>query len=449
MKKIDAFLLAACLLLSGCGQGTVERKQETTGQIAEQTAETETVTEPGGEKNLNARMPWDLKGEDPKAYDLSWEELKSFWKEREVEEASQETELPQELAEMLLDILTRQVYEGWFTVQDSSTDNLLESYRAKNCEAEEAAVRQFLGGSEECDFYDAHMREAYIADLDGDGRGEMIVLSYCGGTIGQSYVDIWRQKDDTGAFMEGHYVYYYTHTGLLSVGGQYHYVAELIDHYGESEGFLVFSFPEDGTVNLNKVTIGSQEKGKTWIKLYKNETLGSATLDRIQSYIENRKSEIESGELYRGEAEIPYTDSEDDFSVETFNLGGNLLGRSVVDFDNDGEMECYCISSASGQTTKIFIKKEGSHFRKLELAFPGYSFSGQMDCRPWSCLWFEEFDGKNYIFRLDRLNGTSDYFLLVQLIQDRKLYPVMNYLLLDNKVCKYEKADPEFYINFK
>lgn len=63
-------------------------------------------------------------------------------------------------------------------------------------------------------------------------------------------------------------------------------------------------------------------------------------------------------------------------------------------------------------------------------------------------LWFEEFEGKNYIFNVDRLSGSSDYFLTVQLIQDRKLYPVMNYLLLDRKVCKYEKADPEYYIDF-
>lgn len=58
-------------------------------------------------------------------------------------------------------------------------------------------------------------------------------------------------------------------------------------------------------------------------------------------------------------------------------------------------------------------------------------------------LWFEEFDGKNYIFCMEKLDGSRDAFLGVFLIQERKLYPVMNYLLLDKKVfrCGAKKDD--------
>lgn len=151
--------------------------------------------------------------------------------------------------------------------------------------------------------------------------------------------------------------------------------------------------------------------------------------------------------------EILYEESGYDFAVETFNLWGDASSCTVADIDNDGEMECCSKKRVSSdhwatQLAEEILKKQGSRVRQLEFSFPGYSFPEKIYCNSWQ-LWFEEFDGKNYIFNMDKLSGSSDYFLMVQLIQDRKLYPVMNYLLLDNKVCKYEKADPEFYINFK
>lgn len=127
---------------------------------------------------------------------------------------------------------------------------------------------QFLGESIPYDYYTENMREAYIADLDGDGKEELIMLSRTSGTIGYSYFDIWRQtKDGTDGLWEERYTYWYSYTGLLSIGGCYYYVAEIMDHHsGEYEGFLVFSFLGDGIVRLDKITIESQEKGKIEIQ---------------------------------------------------------------------------------------------------------------------------------------------------------------------------------------
>lgn len=230
-------------------------------------------------------------------------------------------------------------------------------------------------------------------------------------------------------------------------------MAELMNHSsGVFEGFLVFSFPEDGTVKLDKVTIESQGEEKIWKKLYENEAIETGVLESVRSYMEGKKGEIESGKVLQGQAEIPYEGSGYDFAMETFNLWGDVSDCTVVDFDNDGEMECCSKKRVSSdhwatQLAEAVLKKQGSRVRELELGLPGYSFSDQIYCYSWN-LWFEEFEGENYIFHVDRLSGSSDYLLTVQLIKDRKLYPVMNYLLLDKKVCKYEKADPEFYIDF-
>ncbi len=410
-------------------------------------------SEAESEENVNAMQPLDFTGEDPKAYDLSWEELKSLRRERDVKKAEQETELPRELAELLQDILIRQLSESSFT-EEFSVEDCLEPYMAKDCQVDEEGVKNFLGDSMPYDSYTENLRKAYIADLDGDGKEEMVVLTRTDGTIGYRFFDIWRQKEDSAdVFWKERYTYFFSYTGLLFIGGHYYYEAELIDDSsGEYEGFLVFSFLEDGTVKLDKVTIESQEDGKIWKKLYENETMDSASLDSIQSYIESKKSEIENNEVWKGEVEIPYEESEYDFSLEAFNLYGDASDCTLVDFDNDGELECCSKKLEFGSTTwpqlaEAILKKEGSYVRRLEIDFPGYGFPDHFYCLPWD-MWFEQFNGQNYIFRMTRISGSSDYFLTVQVIRDRKLYPVMNYLLLDKKVCKYEKADPEYYINF-
>lgn len=428
---------------------------DTVSVLEERVLETETKQVPESqadmEENLNAKKPWDFTGEDPTAYELSWEELKSLRKERDVKKATQETGLPGELAELLQDILIKRLSEKSF-MEEVTVDDYLEPYKAKSCEVDEEGAKKFLG--ESMPEYLHSISGAYVADLEGDGKEELIMCTYYGGTIGLENIEIWEQKDGgTGVSMRESYTYWYSYPGLLFLGGHYYYVAEFMNHYsGEYEGFLVFSFPGDGTVSLDKVTIESQGEGMIWKNLYENESLDSESLDSVRSYIESKKSEIESGEVLKGKAEIPYESSGYDFAVETFNLWGDASDCTVVDFDNDGEMECCSKKRVSSdhwatQLAVAILKKQGAYVRELEFSFPGYSFSDYIYCNYWQ-LWFEEFEGENYIFCVDRLSGSSDYLLTVQVIRDRKLYPVMNYLLLDRKVCKYEKADPEYYIDF-
>lgn len=642
MKKIDAFLLAACLLLSGCGQGTVERKQETTGQIAEQTAETETVTEPGGEETETELEPmvtictgidsriiekdssfehmdwldsyldasefslikmdcpevyqmspclfredesegwtqddWDLVrllgqittaamgygkidydndgekeyiyrlvengmtatgykvsgdgkeitgeydlvdffaqfygegkllrqlwfsdfsyawgvvsfcliedspknftlnaflvegdsarvlekrilnvrtmevpereaysdknifasqshifdfiAEDSRAYDLTREELKNLRQNRDIKIADQETELPGELVEVLQNILT-----GMEKDEEISPDDLLEPYEAKDCKLDDDYALELLRDS---DSDLMGVMDAYRTDLGGDGKEEIIMRSYYGGNGLAKSIKVWRESEDGAGRYVKEEIGGASNATLLFIDGNYYYVARTYSHYLASSIWRVYSFSEDGAVKADEFTIEPQGTGMSWTKLYENEKVESQILNGIQTYVESRKDEIEGDEILWGNAEQPLAYTSD---------------CKAVDVDNDGEMEsCFKervhdTSSAGGPVWlhTVISKKHGNVLREIEFDLAKEFFPESIERYMWQ-LWFEEFDGKNYIFCMERLDGSLDAFLGVFLIQDQKLYPVMNYLLLDNKVCKYEKADPEFYINYK
>lgn len=477
MKKTGALLLAVCTAASGCGTKTADygkslgqateqvMETETTAELAsEETEETEeaeliprqeeeTEKEPDSLEIMDAEIPWNFTLENPEAYDMGWEELKSLRQEREITKGNQETDLPRELVELLEGILVRQLSEGNFSSESFSPDDILEPYRAKDCEVDfETAMGSFSSVNGRKGYADSQRTyEAYVADLNGNGREEVILLSRTDGTAGHSYLEIWqRPTEEMEAFELQRYTYWYRYTGLLFLDGHYYYVAEAVGYSsGKIEEYLVFSFLEDGTVSLDKVALKSKEGGKQWKKLYENEALGSKILDSVQSYIESRREEIEGGPYLQGGAEIPYQGSGYDFAVGKFHLWGDTSNCTVVDLDNDGEMECCCKRAIEGQLTVEFIKKQGSKAGRLEYGIPGYSFIDEYEhgyCFRWH-LWFEEFDGKNYIFSVNRMNGSSDDFLIVQFIQDGKLYPVMNYLLLDKKECEYGKAEIEDYID--
>lgn len=120
----------------------------------------------------------------------------------------------------------------------------------------------------------------------------------------------------------------------------------------------------------------------------------------------------------------------------------------MADLDGDGKKEIILCGYYGGNGLNFSIEiwresEEGTGKFIREEFFPE-----DIDHYTWQ-LWFEEFDGKIYTFRLEKLDGSLDCFLNVELIQDNKLYPVMNYFLLDNKVCRYEKADPELYTSYR
>ncbi len=232
------------------------------------------------------------------------------------------------------------------------------------------------------------------------------------------------------------------------INGKYYYVARTYESYFASTVWQVYSFSEDKTVRVDEITMKSQEREMMWTKLYENEDMDSGILESIQAYVRSRESEIEEDEILRGKAEEPYLGSGCDFLLEKFFLLEYASDCTLVDFDNDGEREC-CYKFKTHDTSSApkpdflacgILKERGPYVKELESDFMEEFYTENVDYYTWQ-LWFEEFEGKNYIFQVERLGGSLDCVLTVQLIWDNKLYPVLKFFLLDDKVCTCEKIE--------
>jgi len=385
---------------------------------------------------------WDVAADDITACNLSREEIKSLRQDRDIKIQEQETGLPGELVEALQNLLIKEAKD-----EESSIDDCLESYQAKSCELDEDYVLELLENSEPFEELKS-AKDAYMADLDGDGKEEIILCGNRGGNSPYWPIEIWSENENgTGKFARVE-VGYGRRARLFFIDGKYYYVAGIYDYDFASTVWRVYSFSEGKTVRLDEITMKSQEREMMWTKLYENEDMDSGILESIQAYVRSRKSEIEGDEVLRGEAEEPYLDSGCDFLLEAFFLSDYASDCSLVDVDNDGEREC-CYkrithngSSAGGPDWLWWgiLKKRGPYVKELESDFMEEFYTENVDYYTWQ-LWFEEFDGKNYIFQLERLDGSLDSVLTVQLIQNNKLYPVFKFFLLDDKVCTCEKIE--------
>lgn len=379
------------------------------------------------EKDLFASQSWilDFVGEDYRAYDLTREELKNLRQGREIKMAEQETGLPETLVDILQNLMI-----GWQRDEEISADDALEPYEAKDCRLEDDYVLDLLRDS---DSFLEGVMDAYRADLDGDGKEEIIMRAEYGGNGRGKPIEILRQSEDAAGKYVREEIGWDSNAMLLLIDGNYYYVASIYSDFLASLVWEVFSFSEDKRVKVDEIAMEPQGTGMSWMKLYENDGIKPEILDRIQSYIESRKEEMEGEEILWGNAE--------QFSEYTTDC-------RAVDVDNDGEMEtCYKERltlgiGPPGWLYTVISEKYGIALREIEFDLAEEFFKVNIERYMWQ-LWFEEFDGKNYIFCMEKLDGSLDAFLGVYLIQERKLYPVMNYLLLDKKVfrCGAKKDD--------
>lgn len=406
------------------------------------------------EEDIMSARKWDLTGETYGAYDLTTAELKKLQREPEIADAAGDTGLPQELVTLLKDILIRQRVDEEISVEDILRPYEAEEYQV---DAENKIVRHLM---------EASIRDnpgisvAYAVDLDGDGKEEVIMQVTNNGSFGGEDIEIWRQNDEEeNSFTVKRYENgVYDYTGLLSIEGQFYYIAETYDYSSkEQDRFFIFSFLEDGTHILQEIKLESQGT-KKWTKLYRSQEADAQIVNSLETYVEEKGGEIEDnadttgqGSLKRiriGSAEVPYTEGDCDFSLEAFDLWEK--DSYLVDFDNDGELECIYKWSVSPSSRYHppqhlvvgILDKRDNYVNELEIDFPSFSFkdSGTYN---WQ-FWLEEMEGKTYIFRLQRIAGTSDFVLQAETIQEGKFMPLLHYLLVDEKICKFEKSDWEY-----
>lgn len=456
MKKISIlFLLAFFVVLSGCYKDNEENKIAETEKITNRISEEGSEESTSREELMVSEKVWDFSGEKYDAYNLNWEELTVLRKEQEIKDSIGETGLPQNVVGLFKDILLKQRLDN-----RNFPGKMLEPYTEKEFLVESEEILEMLGDSApEGIGMGCAVDSAYIIDLDGDGKKELIMFLYYGNG-GPVEVEIWKQGNDGTDWVcsEG-YRSSCAYTGLISFEEHYYAVIELCFLH-ESRGYFLLSFSKDGETSLHEVLLDSQGAQKTWYPIYHSENADARVLSRLESYVENKKDEIEDStvtkEELKGNGEVSYRDAGVVFPLEKFDLSGHGQEEHciVADLDNDGKEECcykrLFITELGILLTTYVIDGSGNQLEKFSPVFPRFTFEKDRGdywenyCSPYQ-FWLEEFDGKTYMFCMDLLDNTSDYVLTAGIVQDGKFSPLLQYLLLDRKEFWYQNPDPKDY----
>lgn len=452
-NKLYIILMAVVIFLAGCSyayrgsvretgiEAVMENKPWEKQESQEEQITAEIISAGDDIKSL------DFTNEETEKFLLIKEELNDCQKNRIIEDSVQSTNLPEEFVELLKEAMLTDHINGYYL------DDVLGEYEDKEHKAGEQQFLEFLGASVP-DYFDwTLVRCAYIADLDNDGRTELVMSVSSGGSAGDGYVGIL-QDDGEGIKVESFPIMRW-YEALLNFNDTYYFV---VRDYGyntrETEGLYVFSFNNDGTVNRNEIILKNDISKNYWKETYCNESMEPSLERQLKEYVSGIKSELEEKtfieyqsdyKLIYGYREKAYTDCDYDFALEAFSDRYNYISEEnciIADFDNDGEEECIekriwypsSINSELHLETE-FLKKYGSYVNKVNVSFTDNFINDNI----WGYqtfpvqLWFEEFEGKIYTFYMKRFSCTSDYILEVSLIENDKLYPMLQYMSIAGK----------------
>ncbi len=408
------------------------------------------------------------KGEGEVFETLRREQVIAYQKERQIDAVLKTTGLPEGFVQILKEVLagTQYVYGTW---------NMegLSAYEDHTCQVTLEQMQTYLGDAFP-DYYDeVSVRCAYLVDLDKDDKEELVLFDDLGGSGGYASIDIWEKQENGTAEQLYSIMEYRGYAALLEFNDNHYFVVRRCNYNtGETDGFLIITAGTNGTLQYYLIEMENRKNKKSWIETYRDEGMDGTLEQWLANDIERRKREIEEKtvsdgnyQLIDGSAETPYQESGITFPLEAFSV--DQYGKQscrVVDFDNDGRMECvrktiWYPSSRSSSLGLIwyFYKEYDSYVHETRLEFPCFSSSNSpyYDSDNYGTnvdseenfekipvqLWFEEFDQKVYTFCMYRVGASSDYLLEVSLIEGEKLHPLLQYLLIAEKEYTFRQVD--------
>lgn len=413
------------------------------------------------EEDLFQERILDLSKGDGEAFEeLRYEDLAACQKKRQISSAFQTAELPAGLLEILKEKLAEEQSYGFAWKQE---ERPLPEDQEHLLTTEE--VREYFGGTlpyEEI----GHIECAYLVDLDQNGSEELVLFYYNGGNGGFADTDIWRkQKNGTPELLYSipERVGY---AALLDYDGGYYFVVRQYNSYsGETYGFRILTAGGGGMLQQYLLALNNKGNRKNWIETYHNKKLDTSLEQLLTNYLGRIKKEIEKKmvlsdddyQLIDGNAETPYQKADIPFSMESFftDEDSEKIHR-VVDFDNDGKLECvkkeiwYPYNLGQELSMIVGFYKEYISYRYVDVRFPCFLSSDREDTgsddyygtlvdpeeefdKVLVQLWFEEIEQKVYTFCMYRIDGSSDYLLEVSLIEGDELHPLLQYLLIAEK----------------
>lgn len=412
------------------------------------------------EKDIFQERILDLSKGDGEAFEeLRYEDLAACQKKRQISSAFQTSKLPAGLLEILKEKLAEEQSYGFAWKQE---ERPLPEDQEHLLTTEE--VREYFGGTLP-DYEDRCIENAYLVDLDQNGSEELVVFYDSGGTACFAETHIWRkQKNGTPELLYSIPELRRYATLLNYDGGYYFVVGQYNYNTGETVGFHILTAGGDGMLQQYRLDLKNKENRKNWIETYHDKNLNANLEQSLTNYTEKMKKEIEKKmvstgdyQLIDGNAETPYQKADITFSMESFFTSKDRDKiRRVVDFDNDGRMECvekiiWYPSSLGIEFAMVadFYKEYDSYMHVTDVHFPCFLSSGsetadsdrygtivdpeEMFDKTLAQLWFEEIEQKVYTFCMYRIDGSSDYLLEVSLIEGDKLHPLLQYLLIAEK----------------
>ena len=417
------------------------------------------ISLPQMEEDIFQERILDLSKGDGEAFEeLRYEELEAYQKKRQISSAFQTAELPVGLLEILKKYLADRQSYGF--VRKHKERPLPEDQEHLLTMDQ---VQEYFGGTLPYEEF-GHIECAYLVDLDQNGSEELVLFYATGGSGGFADTDIWRkQKNGTPELLYSipERVRY---AALLDYDGGYYFVVRQYNSYsGETYGFRILTAGGGGMLQQYLLALNNKENRKNWIETYHNKKLDTRLEQQLTNYLGRMKKEIEKKmvlsdddyQLIDGNAETPYQKADIPFSMESFFTDEDSEKiRRVVDFDNDGKLECvkkeiwYPYSLGQELSMTVGFYKEYISYRYVDVRFP--CFLGREDIgsdnhygtlvdpeemfdKTLVQLWFGEIEQKVYTFCMYRIGGSSDYLLEVSLIEGDELHPLLQYLLIAEK----------------
>lgn len=458
LRGSEEFVLYSDLVTSD-GETTACARLETR-RLTVTTALADTAGQARESDIFQARVLNLAEGEGEAFQTLRRKQLIQYQENRLIGPAPETSVLPEGLWALLKEVLA-----GAQRYSHASDIESLSAYEATANLLTEEEVQTYLGEV----FNDYYAWEiitcAYLADMDRDGNEELALYCDSGGTAGFADMDIWRLPEDgdpelllTAPMLRGS-------AKLLEYDNAYYFVARDYNFYtGETNGFYIAAADTDNTLQLYSLNLENKEDKKQWIETYRNEEMDPRLEQSLTDYIDTIRRDVEvktvsndDYQLIDGNAEIPYAEAGVTFPLDAFSCDQyDEQCSRVVDFDNDGSVECIrksiwypsSLNSVLGLTIDLY-KEFDSYVHPAWLYFPCFTSLDRADYDPHSPgtvvddtemfeatpvqLWFQAFDQKVYTFYMKRIWQSSDYLLEVSLIEDGQLHPLLQYLLIAEK----------------
>lgn len=296
------------------------------------------------------------------------------------------------------------------------------------------------------DLTDAEDREVFyrynnhIYEFAMDDGDYYLTVTDSGGTAGFAYISMYRKEN--GVLTE----VFDTSTldmdaRVLQYGGEKYLVERYYNYYSKyGDTCYIGRLTPNGIGDYVRITFLPEEF--IWEKRY---DAGIACSGKISAYVDSVKEELMAASPITDDIRVFMGDESSDIGHEELLRLRSLTGGTEfdwIDMDNDGEEE-YLERHHWFPSNSTLLHLVANVFQISEGRTKRMNFEFDEGRETLLQLWFKEFEGKVFTFRLYLINGYN-YLLNVSLIEGTEITQVQSYIIVPKRsfAIKSEKKQP-------